>query len=184
MASGIAGHPVLSSPFGTDACVASSVRSSLDRASHLLRCLHRLLISRRGTTVDSPDEFDLLLRFCIWSRPRHFMRTLPPGPVTTLLTAFQASVVAVHLESIPSSVLDSALHIDWLPTTRNGALSRAADRGGSRVDWLLHRQPMPCLIPATKCLPPPNRAYSWMGPPCREVAVTLHASGMSCNGRC
>ena len=103
-------------------------------------------------------------------------------------------ILAVHPQSasvpagrrgartVTSSVRE--LHIDWLPTTRNGALSCAAARGGSRVDWLLHLQPMPCLIPATKCLPPPNRAYSCSGPPCREVAVTLHASGMSCNGRC
>ena len=83
-------------------------------------------------------------------------------------------ILAVHPQSasvpagrrgartVPSSVRE--LHIDWLPTTRNGAPSYAAARGGSRVDWLLHLQPMPGLIPATKCLPPPIELTAARGP--------------------
>ena len=40
------------------------------------------------------------------------MRTLPPGPVTDLLSAFQSTVVAAHLETVPSSDLDAARLID------------------------------------------------------------------------
>ena len=107
-----AGHPVLGTPLGTDAFISASVSATLARSSALLDGLRLLLTSRQGTTVFAPDEFDLLLRFCVWSRPRHLMRTLPPGPVTDLLTAFQATVVDAHLESIPSADLATALLID------------------------------------------------------------------------
>ena len=109
------GHPVLGTPIGTQAYECSVVQASIARSLLLLDRLRFLLTSRQGTTVWAPDEFDLLVRFCVWSRPRHYMRTLPPGPVTTLLGAFQRTVVAAHLESIPASHLTAAVDIDpWL----------------------------------------------------------------------
>ena len=102
------GHPVLGTPVGTPAFEQSVVQTSLDSTLRLLDRLRFILTSQQGTTVFAPDEFDTLVRFCIWSRPRHFMRTLPPGPITALLDACQHRILAAHLESIPATSVAAA----------------------------------------------------------------------------
>ena len=68
-----------------------------------LRSLLRSLLVPTAGRVCHRDEFDMLLRFCVWPRLRHFMRTLPPGDVTSVLERFQSSVVDAHLDAIPAA---------------------------------------------------------------------------------
>jgi hypothetical protein len=69
---------------GSSAYVRDFVEGYERRALRLLDRLRSLLVPSSGR-VCHRDEFDVLVRFCVWPRLRHFMRTLPPGDVTTVL---------------------------------------------------------------------------------------------------
>ena len=97
------GHAVLGAPIGTDAFVESFVASYESRALSLLTTLRRLLLGSRRAAW---DEFDLLVRFCLHPRLRHFTRTLPPGAISYRLQRFQDSVLDAHLASVPDSCLN------------------------------------------------------------------------------
>ena len=103
------GHPVLGVPLGSDSYVDAFVQSYEDRATSLLSALRSLLVAP-GAAVAAWDEYDALVRFCLWPRLRHFTRTLPPGMISHRLQAFQELVVDAHLSSIPPSFLTT--HLD------------------------------------------------------------------------
>ena len=105
------GHAVLGAPVGTEAFTRGYVEDAARRASSLLSSLSRLLV-QPGGRQQHPDEFGLLLRFCIHPRLRHFLRTLPPGQITQTLADFQAVVVDAHLSCIPATSLAAATDID------------------------------------------------------------------------
>jgi len=83
------------------------------RALSLLSRLRSFLVPTAGR-VCHRDEFDMpsCASMCVWPRLRHFMRTLPPGDVTSVLERFQSSVLDAHLDAIPAATLASFIHID------------------------------------------------------------------------
>jgi len=61
--------------------------------------------------VFAPDERDLLLRFCVWPRLRHFLRNIPPdAPIADVFASFDAAVVDARLAVAPSAA--QPVHID------------------------------------------------------------------------
>ena len=58
----------------------------------------------------APDERDLLLRFCVWPRLRHLLRTVTPGLCFDTFHSFDRAVACARLAVVPS---DSApTHIE------------------------------------------------------------------------
>ena len=69
---------------------------SLDRSLSLLRSLSTLLLLVPADgSASYPDEFDTLLRFCIWARPRHFCR-VPFCDLSLLLRGPIFNLVILH----------------------------------------------------------------------------------------
>jgi len=65
-----------------------AVSSASARATRLIPILDRLLLADGAEGCYAPDERDTLLRFCVWPRLRHLVRTLPPGTAADLFRAF------------------------------------------------------------------------------------------------
>ena len=127
------GHPVLGTPVGTDAFVRDSVSSASARATRLIPILDRLLLADSAEGCYAPDERDTLLRFCVWPRLRHLVRTLPPGSAADLFRAFDDAVATARLAIVPSAATPGG-HIDPV------ALAELPGRfGGHGVMPLEHR---------------------------------------------
>ena len=93
------GHPVLGTPVGSEAFVESSVAKSAECALRLITILDRLLLSTDPASSDcyAPDERDLLIRFCIWPRLRHLLRTVTPGLCHNTFADFDTSIARARL---------------------------------------------------------------------------------------
>ncbi len=106
------GHPVLGTPIGTDAFVESTVAASADAALRLIAILDRLLLCSDPASPNcfAPDERDLLIRFCVWPRLRHFLRTVRPGLCSDTFADFDAAIARARFAVIPTD--SSTVHID------------------------------------------------------------------------
>ena len=75
----------------------------------------------------------MLLRFCVWPRLRHLIRTLPPGTAADLFRAFDDAIATARLAIVPSAATPGG-HIDPV------ALAELPGRfGGHGVMPLEHR---------------------------------------------
>ena len=106
------GHPVLGTPVGTDAFVEASVAKSAAAALRLIPILNRLLLNSdpSSSSCYAPDERDLLIRFCIWPRLRHLLRTVTPGLCVDTFRDFDSAIAAARLAVLPAAAPSE--HID------------------------------------------------------------------------
>ena len=108
------GHPVLGCPVGTDAHVESAIQTSAKKAAALIPLLDRLLLSNDSGSY-APDERDLLIRFCIWPRLRHLLRTVRPGLGDATFRAFDHLIMEARLKPLlppDATPLSAPVHID------------------------------------------------------------------------
>ncbi len=82
--------------------IRTTVAAASARAARLIAILDRLLPSY-STGRMAPDERDTLLRFCVWPRLRHLLRTLPPGTADDIFSAFDDTIAAARLAVVPSA---------------------------------------------------------------------------------
>ena len=108
-----AGHPVLGTPVGSDSFVEATVAASADAALRLITILDRLLLSTDPTSPDcfAPDERDLLIRFCVYPRLRHYLRTVHPGLCRGTFARFDAAIAQARFDVLPADAFP-AVHID------------------------------------------------------------------------
>jgi len=94
------GHPVLGCPVGTDAHVEQVIKTSAEKAAALIPILDRLLLSNDSSGSYAPDERDIHLRFCVWPRLRHLLRTVRPGLGDATFRAFDSLVIEARLKPL------------------------------------------------------------------------------------
>ena len=115
------GHPVLGVPIGTDTYAAAFVERYAARAERLIGILDHLLLCddrahcAAGARAYAPDERDLLLRFCVATRLRHFLRTIPPGVASDIFRRFDDAVHCARMRPLGPVVPTDIHHFALVP---------------------------------------------------------------------
>ena len=76
------------------------VRGDGDAPEPRGRAFGSTAVKKAGSATYAPDERDILLRFCVWPRLRHLLRTIRPGLGDATFRAFDRLVIEARLKPL------------------------------------------------------------------------------------